>query len=84
MTDFPIDDAFAPDTGEPVRELEKLREEPSDRFLLNVLDGINARQTSTQALEMSWWGMTGLLTEFIDTLFRTLGLREDRPEDSEK
>lgn len=64
------------DTGEPIARLAALREDPSPRFLAQVLDGINQRQTTTRAVEMSWWGVTGLLMELVDTLFRALGIRE--------
>jgi hypothetical protein len=68
--------------GTPIAELASLREEPSPRFLAQVLDGINTRQTASRALEMSWWGLTGLLMELVDTLFRALGLRETSDGDS--
>ena len=79
MTDIPMT-APPDDAGEPVRELADLREQPSPQFVEQVLGVIDARQTATQAVEMSWWGVTGLLMEFLDQLFRTLGLREDEPD----
>jgi hypothetical protein len=81
MSDIPFENTTDPVAGEPVAELAQLREEPSPEFLGHVLDGINARQTSTQALEMHWWGITQLIGEIADTLFRALGLREDSPGD---
>lgn len=76
MTDSPID-STPDEAGVPVRELADLREQPSARFVEHVLGVIDARQTTTQAVEMSWWGVTGLLMEFVDQLFRAMGLRED-------
>jgi len=79
MTDTRFEGAAAPDdAGEPVRELAELRQEPSDRFLGQVLDGINSRQTTARALEMSWWGITGLVLELVDALFQAVGGRDDR------
>lgn len=64
------------DAGQPIEQLASLREDPSARFLAQVLDGINQRQTTSRAVEMTWWGFTGLLMELVDTLFRALGIRE--------
>jgi len=83
MTDVPIDPAARDDAGEPVRELAELREEPSDRFLHQVMDGINARQTSARALELSWWGVTHLILELIDSLFQAIGVKDERRDDKE-
>lgn len=77
MTDVPFD-GTPDEAGEPVRELAELREEPSDHFLGHVMDGINARQTSARAVEMSWWGVTHLLLELIDSLFQAIGVRDER------
>ena len=62
--------------GEPVAQLAALREDPSPRLLAHVLEGINQRQTTARAIEMSWWGFTALVMELVDTMFRALGLRE--------
>ena len=75
MSDDPAASGALPE-GEPIEQLAALREPASDRFLSHVLDGINQRQTTSRALEMSWWGLTGLLMELVDTLFRALGIRE--------
>ena len=78
MTDTPFEDRGRdPVAGEPVEQLAELREDPSPEFIGQILDGINARQTTTQVLEIQWWGITHLLGEIADTLFRALGLRED-------
>jgi hypothetical protein len=78
MTDVPFPGPAEPDdAGEPVRELAELRQEPSARFMGNVMDGINARQTTTRVIEMSWWGVTHLILELIESLFRTIGVRDD-------
>lgn len=84
MSDVPFDTPGIADPPDDERlpQLARAGETPSERFLDNVLDGINARQTSTQALEMSWWGLTGLVFEMIDTLFRAVGLREDDDKES--
>ncbi len=83
MTDVPIDSHARDDAGEPVRELAELREAPSERFLGQVMDGINARQTSARALELSWWGVTNLILELIDSLFQAIGVRDERRDDKE-
>ena len=78
MSDVPVSGPAAADAaGEPVRELAELRQEPSDRFLGSVLDGINARQTTTRAIEMSWWGVTHRFLELVDSLFQAIGIRAD-------
>ena len=77
MTDIPREGP--PDeAGEPVRELAELREEPGPRFLGGVLDGINTRQTGARAVELAWWGVSGLIMELLDTLFHAIGVRDDR------
>lgn len=83
MTDFPIDDAVlgdGPDPGRPIEALANLREEPSPRLLANVLDVINTRQTSSQAMEIGWWGMTTFVLEMILNVFRALGTNDDDKE----
>lgn len=66
------------DTGEPVAELAGLSDEPSSRFVPNVLDGINRRQTFAQALEITWWGLSRMLTEFVQAILQTIGVREEK------
>lgn len=79
MSDIPSSPPPADDgAGEPVLELAELREEPSEVFLARVMDGVNARQTSARAIEMSWWGVTQLFTELTGALFAALGVRDDR------
>ncbi|MFN8586886.1 MAG: hypothetical protein U0704_03715 [Candidatus Eisenbacteria bacterium] len=65
-------------TGEPVRELAELREEPSARFLAGVMDGVNARQTSARAVEMSFWGISEFFLEMLGSFFQLLGVRDER------
>ena len=66
------------EAGEPVRELAELREEPSSRFLAQVMDGVNARQTGARAVEMTWWGVSQLFVELLGSLFQVIGVREER------
>ena len=63
--------------GPPIAELADLREEPSPRFINGVMDGINRRQTGTQFAELSWWGMTGFLMEFVRVLYRCIRPGDD-------
>lgn len=83
MNENERDDSHGPDPGAPVPQLEALREEPSSRFLEHVLDGINTRQTTAQAFELTWWGFTDLFLEFVQAMFRALGVRGDAPEKTE-
>ncbi len=71
------DGARDAEAGEPVAELADLAEAPSDRFLSNVLDGIQRRQATAQALEFSWWGLTGFVAELLQSLFRALGVKDE-------
>ncbi len=78
------DDTLGPigatnEADERIRELAELREEPSARFVGQVMDGINARQTSAQAIEMTWWGATKLVFELIESFLDAVGLRPNRP-----
>lgn len=76
MTDVP----FEPDTGdtdEPVRELAGLREEPSERFLAQVMDGIHMRQAGANAVELGWWGMTRLVLELMESMLHAIGVHGD-------
>jgi hypothetical protein len=49
-----------------------------------VLDGVDRRQTTSQALEIAWWGWTSLVLEFVQGLFQVLGVREDKVRDDSK
>lgn len=64
------------DVGQPIEELAKLREDPSDRFPGHVLDGINRRMLTAQAMETSWVGITRVLMEYIQMLMSALGVRD--------
>ena len=76
MTDVPIDAGASPDeAGRPVRVLGDLQEETSPQFVGKVLDVINARQTSSQAVEMFGWGATKLVFELIESFLGAIGLR---------
>jgi hypothetical protein len=84
MSDIPFEPGASgatDDAGEPVRELAELREEPSGRFVHQVMDVIHARQSTTHLIEMHWWGLTGLAHELFDTLCRAIGVREEGPRD---
>ena len=69
-----------PDPGDPLTELRILEEEPSGRFVDRVCDGINRRQAGAHLLEMSWWGLTGLVMELLQVFFRAFlpGRDEER------
>lgn len=71
--EHPTDEA-----GEPVRELAELREAPSGRFLAGVMDGVNARQTSARAVEMSFWGVSEFFLEMLGSFFQLIGVRDER------
>ena len=76
MSDVPGNAGDAPDdAGRPVRVLGGLEEEPSAQFVGKVLDVINARQTSSQAVEMFGWGATKLVFELIESFLGAIGLR---------
>ncbi len=76
MSDVNASGTGTPPEGEPVAQLAALREDPSPRLLAHVLEGINQRQTTARAIEMSWWGFTALVMELVDTMCRALGMRE--------
>ena len=65
------------DPGEPIGELADLRDEPSPTFRSAVLDGVNRRTLAAQSLQVSWWGLTNLLLEYLQLLLRALGVKED-------
>ena len=65
------------DPGPPLSELTDLAEEPSPGFLARVLDGVNRRRTAGQMMEVTWWGWTDLLLEWLRILFGALGRRDD-------
>jgi hypothetical protein len=70
-------EAASVDPGEPIPELADLREEPSARFVTGVLGAVHRRQMGTRLLEVAWWGVTGLLSEFLEMVFRALRAKDD-------
>jgi hypothetical protein len=76
MSDVPAGAGGTPDeAGAPVRVLGELHEQPSEEFLGKVLDVINARQTSGQAVEMFGWGATKLVLELFESFLGAVGIR---------
>jgi hypothetical protein len=65
------------DPGPPIAELAGLAEPPSPAFVTRVLDGVNRKRTAGQMLEVTWWGWTDLLLEFVRMLFGVFGRRDD-------
>lgn len=75
------------DPGPSIPELAGLAESPAPAepptpaFLTNVLDRVNRRRAAAHLMEVTWWGWTDLLLEWIRIVFGALGRRDTERKD---
>ena len=64
------------DTGQPLAELARLREEPSTTFLDRIRNSIHRRLSVADALDFSLMGLFDTFFEYLKVILQAVG---DRP-----
>lgn len=61
------------DTGEPIAELARLREEPTSGFLQRIRRSIHRRLSIAEALDFSLMALFQTFFEYVTLIVKTLG-----------